>query len=423
MPDINAGRSLIGLLAAVILPYAGCQKPAAKVAKPEPPAKVAHTAKESDLNTIDLTPEAEERLGIRTVAVERKAVRRRRTYGGEVVLPTGASITVAAPTGGTLQSVSEGSVPDFGTHVERNQPVFLLMPLLSPERGVLTPAERIAVAQARLQLSQAQVTANGQLEQATSQVDLAEINLTRAQRLFNEKAGTAANVDNAKGQLDQAQKALAAAKQSCELLEKIRLDTEAGDAEPIPIVSPRDGYVRLQHATIGEIVPAGAPLFEVMDFDPIWIKVPIYVGELPMIAKQEPARVAGLGDLDPADARMAEPVQAPPSADAQAATVDLYYELPNSNGQLRPGQRMNVMLALRDQESSLVIPWSAVVIDSSGGTWAYVNTKPHQFVRYRVELAFVIDDLAVIKRGVDDGMQVVSEGVAELFGTEFGASH
>lgn len=420
--DAVRGLSAAAVAILIFTLAAGCQKPVAKAAKVEP-AKVAHPAKEGDLNTIELTPEAEERLGINTVAVERKAVHRRRTYGGEVVLPTGASITVSAPTGGTLQAVSEGSVPDFGTHVERNQPVFLLLPLLSPERAVLTPAERIAAAQARLQLSQAQITANGNLEQAKAQVDLAEINLKRAERLYQEKAGTAASVDNAKGALEVAQKALAAAEKQCKLLEKIQLDAEAGDAEPIPILSPRDGYVRLQHATIGEIVPAGAPLFEVMDYDPIWVKVPIYAGELPSIADQEPARVAGLGDLNPADARSAEPVQAPPSADPQAATVDLFYALPNSNGNLRPGQRMNVTLALRDQKDSLVVPWSAVEFDIYGGTWVYVNTAPHKFVRRRVEVPFVVDKLAVLQRGPGEGEQVVIEGVAELAGTEFGASH
>jgi RND family efflux transporter MFP subunit len=411
------------VMAVAVLHCAGCQKTAAKSPKSEPPAKVAHTAKEGDLNTIELTPEAEERLGIKSVAVERRAVRRRRTYGGEVVLPTGASITVSAPTGGTLKAVSEGSVPDVGTHVERNEPVFLLLPLLSPERAVLTPAERIAVAQAHLQLSQAQVDADGQLQQARTQVDAAEINLTRAERLFNDKAGTAAAVDNAKAQLELAQRALTAAQQRCALLEKIRLDSEAGDAVPIPIVSPRGGYVRLQHATIGEIVPAGAPLFEVMDYDPIWVKVPIYAGELPAIAENEPARVAGLGDADPADARTAEPVQAPPSADPQAATVDLYYRLPNSDGRLRPGQRLNVTLALRDQKENLVAPWSAVVHDIYGGTWVYVTTSPHQFVRRRVQVPFVVDNLAVLESGPAEGTQVVSVGVAELFGTEFGASH
>ncbi|HQU43805.1 MAG TPA: HlyD family efflux transporter periplasmic adaptor subunit, partial [Pirellulales bacterium] len=295
---------LLILLAGVTI--AGCHPSTAAPTKPAPPAKSSHATSESELNTIELTAEAEERLGIQTAIVERRAVRRRRTYGGEVVLPTGASITVSAPIGGTLQSVSEGSVPEVGTHVGRNQPVFLLLPLLSAERDVLTPAERIAVAQARLQLSQAQVDSDGQLQQAQAQVDAAKINLDRAERLLKGQAGTVAAVDAAKAQLELAEKAHSAAEQRVDLLEKIRLDTEVGDATPIPIVSPRDGYVRVQHATVGEIVPAGAPLFEVMDYDPIWIKVPIYVGEVALIADHEPARVWHFGDAA-AKSRAAEP--------------------------------------------------------------------------------------------------------------------
>ncbi|HET6881297.1 MAG TPA: efflux RND transporter periplasmic adaptor subunit [Pirellulales bacterium] len=400
----------------------GCHKAPAKAGHTEP-AKVAHPAKEGELNTIELTPEAEQRLGIETVAVERKVVRRRRTYGGEVVLPTGASITVTAPTVGTLKPVSEGSVPDVGTRIEQNEPLFLLLPLLSRERDVLTPAERIAVAQARLLLSQQQVDADGQLKQAQTRVDAAEIDLGRIERQFSAGAATRGAVDTARAQLALMQKALAAAEQRCELFEKIELEAEAGDATPIPIVSPRNGYLRVQQATIGQIVSAGAPLFEVMDYDPIWIKVPIYAGELPSIAESESALVAGLGDADPADARAAEPVQAPPSADPQAATVDLFYRLDNRDGQLRPGQRLNVTLALRDKAETLVIPWSAVVHDIYGGTWVYVTTSPHQFVRRRVQVPFVSGDLAVIESGPGEGSQVVIAGVAELYGTEFGASH
>jgi membrane fusion protein, heavy metal efflux system len=416
-----AWRPIAVTWAAVVC--AGCHRPAPTPAKPPSPAKVSHTAKEGDLNTIELTPEAEQRLGIKTAVVERRAMRRRRTYGGEVVLPTGASITVSAPTGGTLEAASQGSVPEAGTYVDRNQPVFLLLPLLSAERAVLTPAERISVAQARLQLSQAQVDADGQLEQSQAQVDAARINLKRADRLFKEQVGTAAVVDNAKAQFELAEKSLVAAQQRTALLEKIELDAEPGDAVPIPIISPRDGYVRLQHATVGEIVPAGAPLFEVMDFDPIWIKTPIYAGELSSIAEKEPARITRLGESQTATALAAEPVQAPPSADPQAATVDLYYQLPNADGRLRPGQRLNVTLALHDERENLVAPWSAVVNDIYGGAWVYVQAAPQTFVRRRVQVPFVIDNLAVIEGGPAEGTQVVVEGVAELFGTEFGAGH
>jgi cobalt-zinc-cadmium efflux system membrane fusion protein len=411
-----------------VLVCGGCAKKPAASAKPAAPATVAHQAKESDLNTIVLTPEAEERLGIQTAAVERRAIRRRRMYGGEVVLPTGASITVSAPIGGTLLAVSAGNVPDVGAHVDRNQPVFLLAPMLSKERDVLTPAERIALAQIELQISQAHVDAVGQLEQAQTRVDATQIDFDRAQRLFEGGVGvgTRAAFDTAKANFDLARKVLTAAEQRCEVLEKaqkIGLESETGAAAPIPILSPRDGVVRLQHVTIGEIVPAGAPLFEVMDYDPIWVKVPIYGGEIPSIAENEPARVSGLGETDAAKALVAEPVQAPPTADPQAATVDLYYSLANADRRLRPGQRLTVGLALRDKEESLVVAYSAVEYDPSSGAWVYVVTAPHTFVRRRVQIAFVADDLAVIDNGPAEGEQVVTVGAAELWGTEFGAGH
>lgn len=406
----------------------GCG-PKPKVAdKPPQPAKVANAAKESELSTIVLTSEGEQRLGIRTAAVERRAIRRRRTYGGEVVLPTGASIIVQAPVGGMLKAASEGSVPDVGMHVERHQIVFLLAPLLSKERDVLTPAERIALAQMELLQSQALVTAQGQLEQAQERVKGAQIDLDRAQRLFDsgKGVGTRAAVDTAANNLAVQEKALTAAEQACELLQKkptIGLDADTDEPAPIPILSPRDGYIRTQQATIGVQVPAGAALFEVMDFDPIWIKVPVYGGEVASIAENEPTRVWALGETDEAKALSAEPVQAPPTADPQAATVDLYYSLANADGRLRPGQRLNASLALREQEQSLVIPYSAIEIDPSSGEWVYVMTAPQTFVRRRVQLAFVDGDLAVIENGPREGEQVVSVGAAELWGTEFGAGH
>src|SRR5262245_53551157 len=74
-------------LLAVLL--AGCQ-PAAKSTSaspaPGPPAKVAT---ENDLATIALKPEAEKRLGITTIAVEKRRVARKKNLGGELLLPLG----------------------------------------------------------------------------------------------------------------------------------------------------------------------------------------------------------------------------------------------------------------------------------------------------------------------------------------------
>ena len=61
--------------------------------------------------------------------------------------------------------------------------------------------------------------------------------------------------------------------------------------------------------------------------------------------------------------------------------------------------------------------------DAQGGTWVYEQTKPHTYVRRRVDLSRVQGDLAILARGPAPGTVVVIEGAAELFGTEFGAGH
>ncbi|HEX5444646.1 MAG TPA: efflux RND transporter periplasmic adaptor subunit [Pirellulales bacterium] len=418
-------RSAPWLLAAmawaVCLP--GCGKKPAAAAKPEAPFKLDHPGVESALNTITLPAEAEAHLGLKTAAVELRSMRQRRVYGGDVVLPTGASIIVAAPVGGTLQAVSQSGAPEVGSRVGRDEPVFILLPLLSVERNVLTPAERMALAQTKMTLADLQITAAGQIEQAEVALDLAKTNLKREERLFNDGgAGTRRAVDTARAALAQAEKQLEAAQQREEMLRKIELDADGGDVTPIPIVSPRDGVVRTQQATVGQIVSVGTPLFEVMDCDPLWIKVPVYAGEVHAIETKRSASIEPLGD-DGAAPQMAEPVPAPPTADPQAATVDLYYELPNADGALRPGQRVDVTVMLRGEQQSRVIPWSAVVHDIYGGQWVYEETAPHQYVRRRVQVPYIADNLAVLDSGPPEGANIVVEGVAELFGTEFGASH
>lgn len=399
---------------------AGCQRSGHSAAKSEPPAKVAQTANETKLNTIELTPEAVARLGVETAAVESRRVARRRTYGGEISLPTGAALVVLAPINGTLKPAKTDRLLAVGEKVARGQAVFVLSPLLSPERDVLTPAERVAYAQAKMQLSQAQVDAEGQLNQAKVQVEAAQIALARAERLLREQAGNARTVDEARAQLELAQKTHEAASARKQLVDSVKLDADSGQAEPLAIPSPRDGIIRAEFAAPGEVVPAGAQLFEVVDLDRVWVRVPVYAGEAAEVSQSAPAQVKSLSDPAGTPGLTAPPVAAPPTAVPQAAAVDLYYELENHDGKFRPGQRVSATLTLEAQQDSLGIPWSAVVQDFYGGAWVYEQTAAHTFVRRRVEVPYVVDGWAVLSAGPPEGAKIVTAGAAELFGAEFG---
>ncbi len=405
---LPAGSVLLGLALA-----AGCGPKKPATAKATAPAKVETIAVEVKLNTIVLTAEAEKRLGIETAAVDRRAVERRRTWGGEVTLPTGASIIVSAPFTGTLQPPKEGTLPLVGAVVRRAQPMAVLVPLLSPERDLLT-------AEGRMRLEESRADADGKVEQALVQVEAAEKELTLAEKLLREKAGTKRAVDQAQALLELAQKGLDAALTRQKLLNLDAPDAADSTLTPLAIEAPQDGVLKAALAAEGETVPTGAPLFEVLNYAKVWIKVPVYVGEEAEIVAERPAQVGSLAQTPAGAVYAAQPVPAPPTATALAATVDLYYELDNPNRAFRPGQKVGATLVLAGQDENLVLPWSAVVHDIQGGSWVYERTAPLTYVRRRVEVRFVDGADAVLGQGPSPGAEVVTEGAAELFGTEFG---
>ena len=119
------------------------------------------------------------------------------------------------------------------------------------------------------------------------------------------------------------------------------------------------------------------------------------------------ARSGTCRDAGTAGARGSGPARRPiPSA----ATSDLFFAAANADGALRPGQRVEVELRLRQPEKARVVPWSAIVYDIDGGTWVYETTAPHVFVRRRVQVRRVEGDLAVLSGGPAPGAKVVSRG-------------
>ena len=373
--------------------------------KPPPAANVSKVVKEDELNTVTLTEEAEHRLGLKLAAVEKKAVRRVRVYGGEVTIPVGRAILVSAPLGGLLK-VPKSGLPKAGQAIKSGQPVVQLLPLLTPD--------------GRAQLSASLADADGQVNTAKAQAELARIALDRAKRVLKEGAGSQRMVDEAQAASDVATKALDAATARRAILAKVVGDAEAGTASPISITAPQDGLLRVVSALPGQTVPSGAALFEIVDLSTVWIRVALPVGDVDGINREEPAQVGKLSASPGTKLTRTKPAVAPPSANPLAATIDLFYELPNADGRFTPGQRLGVSIPLAESHESSVVPWSAIVFDVNGGTWVYVQTASRTFARRRVTVHYTLGDDAVISSGPPVGTQVVTAGVQELFGAETG---
>ena len=404
---MRALPQLAFLLAVTLLTF-GCSKSKGADQKPTPPAKIERPAKEIDIGTITLTAEAETRLAVKTAPIERRKVARARTLGGQSVVPQGASAIISAPLSGALL-LAGGALPRPGSTVTKGQKLFVLS---------LTAGDRVRFAESKNSLASARVDADGAVARSKVEVEAARIALDRAEKLALDQVGSTQRVDDARTQANLAQAQLAVAEARRKALAASA--GEAGAAAPISIESPIDGVLLRIDVLPGQIVPAGAPLFEVIRPDPMWIKVPVYAGDLQSFDIAADALIAGLTGSKSEVARPAKPVPAPPSANSNAATVDLFYELANPAGELRPGQSVNVTLPLQSEEESLVVPWAAVVHDIHGGTWVYERTAPLVYMRRRVQVRHVVAGFGVLADGPKVGMQVVTDGAAELFGAEFG---
>lgn len=387
---------LIGLCVVALL--AACRAPKAAETKPPAPAKVEHAQKESELATIHLTPQAEQRLRITTVALGMSNVARTLDLSGELVQPPGQLMTVSAPLAGTLQA-ADGFTPAIGATVRKGQSLFRLTPFLAPERerDVQTQLTRDIVA-------------------LTERVAAAKLRKERAEALAEERAGSVRDAERAREEFNIAEAELKAARERLAQRDAQTLNAE----QNVTILAPLSGVIEQVNTSAGQTTAGGAPLVVIAAHATLWLRVPVYVGDLPNVARNQAARIRGLNDAPGAPARYAKPVAAPPTANAAESTADFYFAVPNANGAFRPGERLGVTLALRTTSENLTLPWAAVLHDIQGATWVYEQTAPQTYVRRAVEVRYVTEGLAVLGRAPANGAKIVTTGAFELFGTEFG---
>lgn len=295
----------------------------------------AAVTKEGDLVILTLKPEAEQRLRLKVVAVEKRSMPATRLFSGEVVTPLAAEGKPVAPVlGGTLDEV--------------------------------------------LRLADLQAAADGRILQAQVQIDGAKIAVDRAEKMLSAEAGSARAVDEAKTALALAEGAMTTAKAQRDLL----------------------------GATVGQ---GGAKR--------AWVRVAIYSGEAGLLDAKADAGIRTLGSTN--RLQSVKSVAGPPTANALTNTLDWYYALPADTA-VRAGERVAVEIpTLQSKTESLVVPFNAVLHDINGGQWVYAQTAGHVYTRKRIQVARLAGDEAVLASGPPVGTLVVTDGAAELFGTEF----
>jgi cobalt-zinc-cadmium efflux system membrane fusion protein len=266
-------------VAAIAIVLVGCSREPAPQASPKQ-ATVTAPVKEAQLTTVTLTAEAEKRLGIVTVAVERKLLARTRIVGGEITAPSGQAIAITAPVSGTLEAA--GSMPVAGSTVARGQLLFRLAPLPASER-------------------ESPVMAQQAIDTATAHREAAALKAHRAAQLLKDGAGSRRQVEEAQAELAVAEADLKAARN------RRTLAGDSGTNGSVRIEAPHSGVIQAVHVRTGQAVPASTPLVDIVHVANLWIRVPVYAGESREIDAAAPARVLTLGEPPDAEGAIARP--------------------------------------------------------------------------------------------------------------------
>ena len=129
------------------------------------------------------------------------------------------------------------------------------------------------------------------------------------------------------------------------------------------------------------------------------------------------------------------------SGDAETASSDYYAETAShyEPAKLEPikgtdvkrvkfsaegAQRVGLQTAaIRGNGQGKNLPYAAVIYDPEGNTFTYTSPEPLTFVRQEIEIDRVDGDRVMLSDGPPAGTEVVTVGVAEVYGTEFEVAH
>lgn len=400
---MNTKRKSTFIHLALLILTAGssCVDPAGQQAEIEPvsPAKMETLrVGEETLATVRLTAQAKERVGITTSEARVDSAIRYYTVAGEIVVPPGQALIVTAPLSGTILIPSE--FPLVGTRIESGQQLLEIRPLLSVPRDLRTNAE-------------------ADVRAALTRLEAAKLRAERAENMLRDRVGSERAREEAVEAVRLAETTLAAAEARLKQIESAPMD---GDVS-VQIAAPQGGILRQMQVASGQVVSPGTQLFEIVRLNPVWVRTPIYSGDLGELQPGASALVRPINAGPSTQGRQAHPVSAPPTADPITSTTDYYFELQNPNQGLHPGERVSVSVPMSSSKECLQVPYSAILFDMQGGTWVYEEIEPLAYTRRRVLVDYVVDQDACLAEGPKPGTLVVASGGPELFGEEFGVGH
>lgn len=177
------------------------------------------------------------------------------------------------------------------------------------------------------------------------------------------------------------------------------------------IRSPINGVVTDRPLYAGEMAAAGTPLLTVMDTSQVTARAHIPQPSAALLKVGDQASVSAPGIDTPFSGKVS---LVSPALDPASTTVEVWVQLRNSRGQLKPGTSVQLSMVARSVPDALTIPAAALLTSEDGKTTVMVAGSDGHAHQKAVKTGVREQDRLQIVDGLSAGERVVASGAYGL---------
>jgi len=305
---------------------------------------------------------------------------------------------------------------DRGSHVHAGQ---LLAELENQDLAGTYQENESGYKEAQANYDAAAQKSQQDLTVSKQQLDAAQKVYDGRQNLLKQGAVSAKDVEDARIALTQAQNQYEQAqKQNDVKAAQAQLDAAKGKASSAEaqlnyskINSPIDGVITDRPYFAGETAPAGQPILTVMNLSPIVARAHIAQDQAARLKVGDSATISVTGVDKPLNGKV---TLVSPALDPNSTTVEVWVETANPGDKLKPGTNARVQAVAQTAPHALVIPSSALLTGSDGGTSVITVTTDNKPKAQDVKVGIRNGDDVQITDGLKAGDRVVTTGAYEI---------
>lgn len=318
----------------------------------------------------------------------------------------------------TVATAQRGAVPYLVIANGAVEPINTVS-VQSQVTGVLTQVffkegDDVAAGQKLFQIDSRQYEADLRQVQAVLARD--EAQAANAKRDAERYAALVSKDYVTKAQADQAA-AAAAAQQAVVEADRAAVESARLNVEYCTITAPISGRTGSLLVRAGNLLRGGtsSPLVVINQIRPIRVRFAVPQAQLPDVQRYVKkgtirVRVTPNGGGAPIEGGLSFLENA---VDSTTGTVALKAEFPNTDAALWPGEFVMVEMQLFLEPNAVTVPADAVLVGQNG-SYVFV-IGPDSTARVQpVESERTVKDVAVISKGIDAGMLVVTDGQSRL---------